>query len=499
MQRQDELDPGAFGAAFKRFIDVMNVRADPGPNPFLERIRSHVGGEPAQLPVVAEEFERFEHPNLQAAIDHYLSDDGVGAELVGVAAQNKRFMSLGLSDLLSRTAVSMYMPTLAEGPVDYVNFRLEGDRVMPCVQFGLYLVRTPAAPLIAFVSGPSDQMGPRQKGRIEVMAASQEAASELLRRIVKLMRERSVYKGKVISLSPGQIGVQALVQFHSLPKVAREDVILPPGLLERIERQAIGFSKHRDALLASGRSLKRGMLLYGPPGVGKTLTVMHLASRMPDRTVLLTTGRGLGMVTMIAQMARTLEPSMVVMEDIDLIAQERGMPFQGPTGPVLFELLNEMDGLHEDADVIFVLTTNRPDILEPALAARPGRIDLVVELPLPDAEGRRRLFTLYARGLASEGVDVERFVQRTDGASPAYIKELLRKAAVLAATDDGGPIRIADEHIDAATDELLAGGRLAERILGFRPEPGEPSPVPPGAMTPMGFPGQARVFRASSS
>ena len=78
-------------------------------------------------------------------------------------------------------------------------------------------------------------------------------------------------------------------------------------------------------------------------------------------------------------MARALAPTMVVLEDVDLIAQERGQPFQ-PTGPLLFELLNEMDGLRDDCDVIFVLTTNRADLLEPALAARPGRIDLVIEL-----------------------------------------------------------------------------------------------------------------------
>ncbi len=73
------------------------------------------------------------------------------------------------------------------------------------------------------------------------------------------------------------------------------------------------------------------------------------------------------------------------------------------TQPYLFELLNEMDGLRDDVDVLFVLTTNRPDILEPALAARPGRVDLAVQLPLPDADARRRLFGLYARGLRLEG------------------------------------------------------------------------------------------------
>src|SRR5919202_860982 len=160
---------------------------------------------------------------------------------------------------------------------------------------------------------------------------------------------------------------------------------------------------------------------------------------MSGRTVILTAGLGMGLLQPAVQLARLLAPSMVVLEDVDLIAEVRGMPY-GHTGPLLFELLNEMDGLRDDSDVIFVLTTNRPDILEPALAARPGRIDLAVELPLPDAAGRRRLFELYARGLALRGVDLDGLVERTEGVSPAYVKELLRKAATLAATEGAGMV-----------------------------------------------------------
>jgi ATP-dependent 26S proteasome regulatory subunit len=187
-------------------------------------------------------------------------------------------------------------------------------------------------------------------------------------------------------------------------------------------------------------------------------------------------------------MARILAPSTVVVEDVDLIAQERGMPGM-QTQPLLFELLNEMDGLRDDADVLFVLTTNRPDILEPALAARPGRVDLAVPLPLPDADARRRLFALYARGLRLEVKDLDKFIVRTEGASPAYIKELLRNATVFGAIDgDGaGAIRVTDKHLDQAMDELTEGGRLAERIAGFA-RPGDEGP-PPGAMGPSGFPG----------
>ncbi|MGH2499999.1 MAG: AAA family ATPase [Candidatus Limnocylindria bacterium] len=485
----EPLGPRQFGTAFKRFMDAVVAEAEPPKSPLFERLRDHLGGDPTRMPVIAEEFDHFEQPNVQVALDAYVAREGRRAELVGIAAQNKRFMGFSLSDLLSRGGIGGW-PGLAEGPVDYVNFHLEQDRLLACVQFGLYLISAGPARIGAFIVGPSDQMGPRRQLRLEVIAAEQAHAQEFLRELAAAMRERNVYRGKVISLAPGQMGVQALVKFHRLPAVARNDVILPPGLLERIERHAIAFSDRAKPLLAAHRSLKRGMLLYGAPGTGKTLTVMYLAGRMGERTVLLTTGRGLGMVQSIGQLARLLQPSTVVMEDVDLVAQERGLPGV-QTGPLLFELLNEMDGLSEDSDVLFVLTTNRPDILEPALAARPGRIDLAVELPLPDAEGRRRLLALYARGLTLADVDSERFVERTEGASPAYVKELLRKAALLAAIEgDGGAIEVSGRHLEGAMDELSQGGDLGRRILGAAT--GETEAPPPGPVRPVGFPQRVR-------
>ena len=151
--------------------------------------------------------------------------------------------------------------------------------------------------------------------------------------------------------------------------------------------------RHRARLLASGQHLKRGLLLYGPPGTGKTHTVRYLLGRTPGVTVVQLTGVALHLIAEACSVARTLAPAMVVVEDVDLIAEDRGeYPGQHP---LLFQLLNEMDGLAEDADVVFVLTTNRADVLEPALAARPGRVDQAVELGLPDTSARRALLELY--------------------------------------------------------------------------------------------------------
>src|SRR5207244_152819 len=110
----------------------------------------------------------------------------------------------------------------------------------------------------------------------------------------------------------------------------------------------------------------RGILLHGLPGTGKTLTAMYLAAQMAGRTVLLITGAAVGAIETACKLARMLEPATVVLEDVDLIGTEREHQTVGANA-LLFELLNQMDGLAEDVDVLFLLTTNRPDVLEPAL------------------------------------------------------------------------------------------------------------------------------------
>src|SRR5262249_39459678 len=150
-----------------------------------------------------------------------------------------------------------------------------------------------------------------------------------------------------------------------------------------------------------------------------------------------------------------------ILEDVDLVAEDRTNQ-RGCATPLLFELLNQMDGLAADADILFLLTTNRPELLEPALAARPGRIDQAIEVPLPDAVCRRRLFDLYGQGLTLRLSDLERFIRRTEGASAAFIRELLRKAALFAA-DDSAALIVEDRHLDEAVHELVVqGGELTK-------------------------------------
>jgi hypothetical protein len=451
-----------FAVAFRRFLDHANAQAPAAESVFLDRLRSHFGEDPTGMPVVGQGFATKQHPDVQVAIDAYLEGEGRSAEITGIGAPS--FMSdfgVSISQLVTASGRAD-RPSLVEGPVEHVDIGLGEGEVITCVQRGLYLVEDGEDRLALLLSRTR-----HEDLRVEVMAPRREAAEEFLAQLRADMRRRSVYRGRVLSLAAGVMG-NATVDFHKLPDIARDQIVLPEGVLARVERHTLGFAEQAEKLLGAGRHLKRGLLLHGAPGTGKTLTAMYVASLMRGRTVMLLKGRGFGLIEQTCKMARTLAPSTVILEDVDLVAEERTRGGAGGCTPLLFELLNEMDGLADDVDIIFMLTTNRADLLEPALSARPGRVDQAIEIPLPDEDCRRRLFDLYADGLELDVDDLEPLIRRTEGASGAFIRELLRKSSLIAA-DEGDGLVVRDEHLDEAIRELVdEGGDLTKSLLGAR-------------------------------
>lgn len=464
------LDPKEFASSFKGFMETMSsqkVEEDPF---FLSKLREHFDQDPTKFPVITEEFPKYDHGNVFLAIEDFMAEPGRSAAMLGFLSELGGYHTPTLSELVTPGSSSLYgRPAPQEGPVQYVNIYLDGDRSLACVKLGLYLISDKDHP-VAVLLRPGDYSSMNDSVYVDVMASDRTAAEAVLASLRASIRKKNVYRHHVLSIQRADSYRGGLeIQFHSLPQVKHDDIILPDGLLSRIERQTIRFGEFSQALLAAKRHLKRGLLLYGPPGTGKTLTAMYLASSMPNRTILLLTGRSLALIQQSCSLARALQPAMIVLEDVDLVAEERTRQ-QGCPTPVLFELLNEMDGLSEDVDVVFLLTTNRADLLEPALAARPGRIDQAFEIPLPDATCRRRLFNLYAQGLTMKMESVDPFIERTEHASAAFMCEMLRKAALFAA-EDGLPIVVKDKHVDEALRELvISGGAITRSLLGFGEE-----------------------------
>lgn len=454
------MEPVDLARAVKDLVEWAHEHAPRPEPPLLGRLRDHLGAEPTALPVVSAPLSPWDRPNFQIAIDSWSA--GREVEVIGLPVM--RGYRAGLAELVRG---GPHSPPVEAGSVEHVPIAIGESETVTCVRSGLWLVGTTPGPVVLMLRADDSGMG--ETLELEVMAAARAACEAVIAEIRALMDARNVYRGRVLELRPrhfhGDEGAPLTVR--TLPAITRERIVLPQAVLERIERQAFGMARHAERLRKSGRHLRRGLLLHGPPGVGKTLTAMYLAAQMPERTVVLLTGTSFGAMGPSVDLAKSLQPAMLVLEDVDLVALDRSFD---QTNPLLMELLNAMDGLDEDHDLLFVLTTNRPEVLEAALAARPGRIDQAVALPLPDAAGRSRLLDLYGEGLTLRLERRDQLVTALGGASPAFIRELLRRAALLAAEssgDDEDGLVVTDDGLQAALRELrAAGNELTSTLLG---------------------------------
>jgi cell division protease FtsH len=432
-----------------------------GRRDLAKRLREHLGSAPTDRPVVKAAYAPYDLPNVHLALERWFAADGRSFELIGMrGAQHHGELTLG--DIIE--AADRY-DRFVIGAVDYAHLPVSPDEELACVSCGFYLGAAGGERFAILLRGPQDEYG-RNKVELEVLAGDKEFADRLLAEVDALVREHSIFRGQVLSFEGSQFGHGlGPFRFHRRPGLAREDIVLPAGLLERVERQVVGVARRREQLRAAGQHLRRGLLLYGPPGTGKTHTIRYLLSHLPQFTVVILSGESIDAIGPACALARMLQPALVVLEDCDLIAEARD--HGAGEQPLLFQVLNEMDGLGDDADVAFLLTTNRADLLEPTLVQRPGRVDLAVEIPLPDADGRAALLALYGAGLGL-GQDVaEEVVARTEGTTASFTKELVRRAVLIAAERESPRTEATD--VREALDELLSDrDRLTRRLLGVR-------------------------------
>ena len=359
----------------------------------LDRLGSYLETDVRDLPTVVEEIPGHRLADADIILAAFAGEDPESG-LIGIGGGDQRH-HMSLSDILQHASQYGGFPV---GQPDYTNLAIGPAQQRQALALGMRLFRRNGHPLAVLIRAANPRFG-QTMAMLEVLSPEPDAVAGFLTAFRERMRTQSVLKGQVVSFTMQEFGATgAGVTFHERPQVAAGDVILAPGVLARIARHVVEMAEARDNLRRLGQHLKRGVLLYGPPGTGKTHTVRHLLSRSEGTTAILLSGGSLAFISEAARMARALQPSIVVLEDCDLIAEDRSFG-HGPQ-PLLFEVLDAMDGLDDDADVAFVLTTNRVEALEHALAQRPGRVDLAVEIPRPNTEQREALIRLYARSLA---------------------------------------------------------------------------------------------------
>lgn len=428
-------------------------------------LESHFPGlEISELYTAQRKFPSTLRADLQIALEGVFKEKYSGS-LIGL------FRSYPVAGLAISTFLDNEHDPVVVGPVHYDEVDIGENVPARCLKNGLWLSqfeKVPFAILLTISDRYSDIDGINIEIAVPHGVDGEKLSYEFLENLSQLVYSSGSYKGKVISLEQASrySGKAGVVKVHKLRNVDRHDVILPEKTLELLERNVMGFISNRDKLQELGMPIKKGLLFYGPPGTGKTHTIHYLANKLPDHTTLLITSSEVGLLEEYCLLARFLQPALIVIEDADLIARERESMNNPCAESLLNMLLNEMDGLREDAAIMFILTTNRPEQIETALSSRPGRVDQAIEFPLPNETGREKLIRLYSCKMPLTEEIVKTLVRRTDGATPAFIKELMRRAAQFHIQKSDGN-ELEQSHFDLALEDMLfTGGTLNLKLLG---------------------------------
>lgn len=277
----------------------------------------------------------------------------------------------------------------------------------------------------------------------------------------KWLRENHYLKGKAIRPNGSLLPRSSVKSW--------DEMSLPTSVLEAILQNTVVLLGRREIFVRHGVPQKRGVLLHGPPGTGKTMVGKILASLGVATFVYATAAdcESLPSMRHLFELGRRLRPTILFLEDLDLFASDRNSQFRpGPLG----ELLTQMDGLEENDGLIVVATTNDLEAIEPALKDRPSRFDSVLEIGLPEAAERRRIVELNLPNSELSAATLDRIADATDGFSGAQVRELaflaMQESLLRSDTEDSSFLSVADVDIERARQRII-GARNRDAKVGF--------------------------------
>jgi hypothetical protein len=320
-----------------------------------------------------------------------------------------------------------------------------------------------------------------QMVQLEVASKISADATKIIDAILDSAAKNSIYRQHIISPvfqrqvkssfrdDEGNTGFD--LQFEPDPMVTDEQIILDENVRRVVERTVIDFHERRTELMQYGLPGRRGILFYGPPGTGKTYTCKYIAHKLDTATTVIATGHALTQIKAVCDLAKMFQPSLVILEDVDLMFSERD---SNPYTPILGELLDELDGFQQDDQIIFVLTTNAIERVEGAIKNRPGRISQCIYLGPPNPKLRREYLSVLLKPYNTKALNIDQIVSETEGVSQAFLKEMIFRAVQVATEHnvDGEGVILKQSDVTTAIGEMTAGGgRWGKRIIGFQVEP----------------------------
>jgi cell division protease FtsH len=243
--------------------------------------------------------------------------------------------------------------------------------------------------------------------------------------MIKIAKEENFYRGKKLEFGGS-------IQILNVKPRDWDTIILDSEYKKEIRAYTVGFLRQTKLWQELDIPTKRGVLLAGEPGTGKTIVCRAIMGEADGITCISTSAYDLGeehYISALYEIAQDLSPCIIFIEDIELIGQDR-LEFGLNRGPALLSLLAQMDGIEPKKEIVTVATTNCLDILDKALSHRPSRFDRVINFECPIASERAVLVEGLCKKINLEQTSREYIVSHTDGFTPAQIQETVFGLAI---------------------------------------------------------------------
>jgi len=315
----------------------------------------------------------------------------------------------------------------------------------------------------------------------DLAALSREAAMRALRRLLptidvnqsippKVLEELHVSMNDFIEALKG-IEPSALRAFYvELPDVRWSSIGGLDDVIEDI-KEAVEWPLEKPEVFGEmGISPPRGILLFGPPGTGKTLMAKAAANEVSANFIPVRgpevmskwVGESEKAIREIFKLAKMASPSIILLDELDALAPSRGLGAGRAQEQVVNQLLSSLDGLEQMKGVVVIGTTNRPDIIDPALL-RAGRFDRRIFVKPPGLDGRRKILEIHTSEMPMKGVDLDSLATQMDGFVGADIEAVCREAGMMALKESVKTVKMA--HFEAALDRV--GPSMDESMTKF--------------------------------